>query len=100
MLNFKAEKINIYYVCDTIYRTMVGFGPKQRCMGVSAKNQQVTNPKNTVGGFNHLVGRRFSDPFVQEEIKRFPFEVIQQPEDGIGIKVCESEFWRGKICIY
>ena len=56
-------------------------------MGLSAKNQMVMNFRNTIWGFKILVGRKFSDPFVQEEIKHFPYEVVEQPNDGIGIKV-------------
>jgi len=67
--------------------SIVGFGGKQRSMGLSAKNQMITNFRNTIWGFKTLVGRKFSDPFVQEEIKQFPFEVVQLPSDGIGIKV-------------
>jgi molecular chaperone DnaK (HSP70) len=47
----------------------------------------VTNLKNTVWGFKRLVGSPFSDPFVQEEVKRMPFQVVEQPGDRVGIKV-------------
>ena len=66
---------------------MVAFGPKQRMMGVSAKNQHIMNFKNTLYGFKVLLGRKFSDPFVQNEIKILPFEIVQQENDTIGIKV-------------
>lgn len=87
----ESKKILIVKSC--MYLTLhfsssiVGFGGKQRSMGLSAKNQMITNFRNTIWGFKTLVGRKFSDPFVQEEIKQFPFEVVQLPSDGIGIKV-------------
>lgn len=56
-------------------------------MGVAAKNQMVTNMRNTVFGFKRLLGRKFSDPYVQKELKHFPFKVEQRPDDGIGIRV-------------
>ncbi len=56
-------------------------------MGVSAKNQQIMNFKNTVYGFKILLGRKYSDPFVQNELKMLPFEVVQTENDKIGIKV-------------
>ncbi len=71
-----------------LFSTVVGLSHKQRCMGVSAKSQLVMNCKNTVWGFKNLVGRKFSDPVVQEELKEFPFVVVQQPNDVVGIKVC------------
>jgi len=90
-VSLESKKILIVKSC--MYLTLhfsssiVGFGGKQRSMGLSAKNQMITNFRNTIWGFKTLVGRKFSDPFVQEEIKQFPFEVVQLPNDGIGIKV-------------
>ena len=60
---------------------------KQRLMGTSARNQAVTNYKNTIWGFTPLLGRKFSDPIVQEEMKRVPYQIIERPGDEIGIKV-------------
>ncbi|XP_072941681.1 97 kDa heat shock protein isoform X2 [Epargyreus clarus] len=65
----------------------VAFSPKNRILGVAAKNQMVTNMKNTVFGFKRLLGRKFTDPYVQKELKHFPFKVEQRPDDGIGIRV-------------
>ena len=42
---------------------------RSHAMGISAQNQAMPNYKNTVRSFKLLVGRRFSDPVVQEEIK-------------------------------
>ena len=57
---------------------------KQRLMGTSARNQAVTNFKNTITPF---LGRKYSDPIVQEEIKRVPYQVVERPGNEIGIKV-------------
>ncbi|XP_067141998.1 heat shock 70 kDa protein 4 [Centruroides vittatus] len=65
----------------------VGFGEKNRDLGVSAKSKQVTNPKNTVFGFKRLIGRKFRDPAVQTEITYLPYQVIELPNGDIGIKV-------------
>ncbi|XP_034825268.1 97 kDa heat shock protein isoform X1 [Maniola hyperantus] len=65
----------------------VAFSPKNRILGVAAKNQMITNMKNTVFGFKRLLGRKFSDPHVQKELKHFPFKVEQRPDGGIGIRV-------------
>lgn len=56
-------------------------------MGISAKSQLVMNPKNTVWGFKNFVGRKFSDPFVQEEMKKYPYDVVELPTDRVGVKV-------------
>lgn len=65
----------------------MAFSPKNRILGVAAKNQMVTNMKNTVFGFKKLLGRKYSDPHVQKELKHFPFKVEQRADGGIGIRV-------------
>ncbi|CAG4940610.1 unnamed protein product [Colias eurytheme] len=65
----------------------VAFSPKNRILGVAAKNQMVTNMKNTVFGFKRLLGRKFSDPHVQKELKQFPFKVEPRADGGIGIRI-------------
>lgn len=65
----------------------VAFDGKKRIIGVAAKNQQVTNMKNTVSGFKRLLGRKFNDPHVQRELTSIPYKVEQRPDGGIGIRV-------------
>lgn len=65
----------------------VAFSGKNRILGVAAKNQMVTNMKNTIYGFKRLLGRKFNDPFVQQELKYLPYRVVQQQNNDIGIKV-------------
>lgn len=43
--------------------------------------------KNTVFGFKRLLGRKYSDPHVQKELKHLPFKVEQRADGGIGIRV-------------
>lgn len=65
----------------------MAFSQKNRILGVAAKNQMVTNMKNTVFGFKRLLGRKYNDPHVQKELKHFPFKVEQRADGGIGIRV-------------
>ncbi|XP_045478731.1 heat shock 70 kDa protein 4 isoform X2 [Harmonia axyridis] len=65
----------------------VAFSGKNRILGVAAKNQQVTNLKNTVYGLKRLLGRKFRDPHVQRELQMLPFGVIEVNNGNIGIKV-------------
>nr|UNE55961.1 heat shock 70 kDa protein cognate 4 [Paroster macrosturtensis] len=65
----------------------VAFSQKNRILGVAAKNQQVTNMKNTVYYLKRLLGRRFNDSHVQREMKFVPFNVIPTQDGSIGIKV-------------
>ncbi|KAH8378830.1 hypothetical protein KR009_001687 [Drosophila setifemur] len=65
----------------------VAFDGKKRIIGVAAKNQQVTNMKNTVGGFKRLLGRKFNDPHVQHELSSIPARVEARSDGSIGVKV-------------
>jgi len=47
--------------------SLVGFGPKSRYIGEPAKNQEISNLKNTVSSFVRLAGRSLNDPDVQVE---------------------------------
>ncbi|PVH97137.1 heat shock protein Hsp88 [Periconia macrospinosa] len=47
--------------------SLVGFGPKSRYLGEAAKNQEISNLKNTVSSFTRLAGRSLNDPDVQLE---------------------------------
>lgn len=48
-------------------RSLVGFGPKARYLGETAKTQEISNLKNTVSCLKRLAGRSFNDPDVQLE---------------------------------
>lgn len=47
--------------------SLVGFGPKSRYLGETAKTQEISNLKNTVGSLKRLCGRSLNDPDVQIE---------------------------------
>ena len=53
----------------------VAFKDNERMIGDSAKNQAALNPENTVFDAKRLIGRKYSDPLVQSDIKAFPFKV-------------------------
>ncbi|CAI5951469.1 unnamed protein product [Closterium sp. NIES-65] len=54
----------------------VAFTDTERLIGDAAKNQVSMNPVNTVFDAKRLIGRRFSDAPVQNDIKLWPFKVI------------------------
>ncbi|KAF2301532.1 hypothetical protein GH714_025566 [Hevea brasiliensis] len=59
----------------------VAFTDTERLIGDAAKNQVAMNPQNTVFDAKRLIGRRFSDPSVQSDMKHWPFKVISGPGD-------------------
>jgi len=54
----------------------VAFTDSERLIGDAAKNQAAMNPENTVFDAKRLIGRDFSDPAVQSDMKHWPFRVI------------------------
>ncbi|XP_057532490.1 heat shock 70 kDa protein-like [Amaranthus tricolor] len=58
----------------------VAFTDTERLIGDAAKNQVAMNPQNTVFDAKRLIGRRFSDPSVQSDMKLWPFKVV--PGEG------------------
>lgn len=68
--------------------TVVAFTDTERLIGDAAKNQVAMNPQNTVFDAKRLIGRKFSDPEVQADMKHFPFKVIEKG----GKPVIEVEF--------
>ncbi|XP_074263858.1 heat shock 70 kDa protein 18-like [Silene latifolia] len=59
----------------------VAFTQTQRLVGDAAKNQAAVNPSNTIFDAKRLVGRRFNDETVQNDLKMWPFKVIGGPGD-------------------
>ncbi|ELR11146.1 high molecular weight heat shock protein [Acanthamoeba castellanii str. Neff] len=65
----------------------VAFTDSERLIGDAAKNQVAMNPHNTVFDAKRLIGRNFSDPIVQADMKHWPFKVVQKPGDKPFISV-------------
>jgi len=49
----------------------------ERLIGDAAKNQLTSNPKNTIFDAKRLIGRTFSEKAVQNDMKFFPFSVVE-----------------------
>jgi heat shock protein 1/8 len=73
-LNDKVEIITNDQGLNTT-PSYVAFTEDERLIGDSAKNQTARNPTNTVFDAKRLIGRKFSDHSVQEDIKLWPFTV-------------------------
>lgn len=58
----------------------VGFTDTERLIGDAAKNQVAMNPRNTVFDAKRLIGRKFEDSAVQQDMKHWPFTVIKGPD--------------------
>jgi L1 cell adhesion molecule like protein len=65
----------------------VAFTDNERMIGDAAKNQTAMNPKNTVFDAKRLIGRKFSDQQVQNDIRDWSFKVVAGPDDKPIIEV-------------
>ncbi|XP_009622824.1 heat shock 70 kDa protein-like [Nicotiana tomentosiformis] len=70
----------------------VAFTDTERLIGDAAKNQVAMNPHNTVFDAKRLIGRRFTDPSVQSDMKLWPFKVIS----GAGEKPMIEVSYKGE----
>ncbi|CAM9127597.1 unnamed protein product, partial [Lampetra fluviatilis] len=76
---------------DRCTPSVISLGPKSRAIGSAAKTQVVTNCKNTFQSFKRFHGRLFSEPYVQQQAARLPYQLVPLPNGGVGGKVMYME---------
>lgn len=57
--------------------SVVAFGDNDILVGMPAKRQAVTNPKDTLFAIKRLIGRKYSDKGVKETSKILPYEIVK-----------------------
>merc|ERR1712225_182427 len=65
----------------------VAFTDTERLIGDAAKNQCAMNPINTIFDAKRLIGRKFTDPVVQSDMKHWPFKIKSSDGDIPRIQV-------------
>lgn len=69
----------------------VAFTPTERLIGEAAKNQATQNPNNTIFDAKRLIGKKFNDKTVQDDMKHFPFRVLRGDNDNPEIEATYKE---------
>ncbi|KAI8384489.1 heat shock 70 kDa protein, partial [Radiomyces spectabilis] len=67
----------------------VAFTDDERLIGDAAKNQYAANPERTVFDAKRLIGRRFTDKEVKQDMKHFPFKIVNKggaPNIKVAVK--------------
>ncbi|MSU55565.1 MAG: molecular chaperone DnaK [Candidatus Taylorbacteria bacterium] len=62
----------------------------ERIVGLLAKRQGVTNPKNTIYQIKRFIGHTFDEPAVQKDKSSIPFEVRKSDNGGIEVKMSDK----------
>lgn len=85
-----ARNRGIDVICNEVSNratpSLVGFGDKNRYLGESAKTQEISNFKDTVGSLKRLIGKRLDDPDVQIEKAFLNCELVEH-EGMVAVKV-------------
>eukprot|EP00607_Mallomonas_marina_P003104 CAMPEP_0182437214 /NCGR_PEP_ID=MMETSP1167-20130531/84893_1 /TAXON_ID=2988 /ORGANISM="Mallomonas Sp, Strain CCMP3275" /LENGTH=658 /DNA_ID=CAMNT_0024630049 /DNA_START=78 /DNA_END=2054 /DNA_ORIENTATION=+ len=71
----------------------VAFNDTERLIGDAAKNQVAMNASNTVFDAKRLIGRRYQDPVVTNDMKHWPFSVTE----GSGGKPIIRVKYKGEV---
>ena len=69
----------------------VGFTDTENLCGQSAKSQAAMNTENTIYDAKRLIGRKFSDPTVQADLKHYTFKVVPDADDKPMIKLRDGK---------
>ncbi|KAI9774533.1 MAG: 70-kilodalton heat shock protein [Geoglossum simile] len=78
--------------------SVVAFAPDgERLVGISAKRQAVVNPENTLFATKRLIGRKFSDPECQRDIKEVPYKIVQHTNGDAWVEARGQKYSPSQI---
>ena len=63
---------------------------EERLVGLVARRQAVTNPKNTIYSIKRFMGRKYDE--VQSEIKLVPYEAVRGPNGDARVRIAGQEY--------
>lgn len=64
----------------------------ERIVGLLAKRQAVTNPKNTVYGIKRFIGHSFDEQGVQDDKKTVAYEINKAANGGVAVKMSDKDY--------
>jgi molecular chaperone DnaK len=64
----------------------------EKLVGLLAKRQAITNPENTIFSIKRLMGRKYKDPEVQNDIKRLPYKIVEASNGDAKVMMGGKEY--------
>jgi len=78
--------------------SMVAIGKSgERLVGELAKRQGIVNPENTIFSIKRLIGRKFKDSTVQDDIKRLPYKITEASNGDCRVVMGGKEYSPAEI---
>ncbi|CAA2965869.1 heat shock 70 kDa [Olea europaea subsp. europaea] len=76
---------------NQITPSWVAFTDSERLIGEAAKNQATANPERTLFDVKRLIGRKFEDKEVQNDMKLVPYKIMKETaESYLGKKITDA----------
>jgi molecular chaperone DnaK len=74
--------------------SVVAVNPKsgEQIVGQVARRQAITNPENTIFSVKRFMGRKFTDPQVQEALKHVPYKVKAASNGDVRVQMGDKEY--------
>lgn len=66
-------------------------------VGIAAKRQAVVNPENTLFATKRLIGRKYTDPEVQRDIKEVPYKIVQHTNGDAWVEARGQKYSPSQI---
>jgi len=94
VMDGKQAKVIINTEGNRTTPSVVGFDKNgDKLVGIPAKRQGASNPKNTFFGTKRLIGRRFDDPHIKKEMKTVPFDVVNAKNGDAWVQTTDGKVY-------